>query len=185
MLIKKNIPNIITIIRGILTIAIIILFLINSYKYGLIILILFLAASISDFLDGYFARKWNVVSSFGKTADPLLDAILNFSLLVLIFNLNIIPKIIIIILIILDLIVGFIRSTLLSKGKILSAIYPAKIKTAFLMITITLMLSLLAFPQIEILSILALGASLIAVTFSLISVFIYLKIFTKSLSNSK
>ena len=88
MLNKKNIPNIITITRGLFTIVIIILFLLDAQKYMSLILTLFIIASLSDFLDGYLARKWHVVSDFGKTADPLLDKILVFSLLVLVFEYN-------------------------------------------------------------------------------------------------
>ena len=71
----KNLPNILTISRIILAPVFFILF-INNYKY--LALACFFFASVTDFLDGFLARKFNIVSKFGKLYDPLADKILVF-----------------------------------------------------------------------------------------------------------
>ncbi len=71
----RNIPNILTVSRIILAPIFFILFIIN-YKY--IAIICFFIASITDVLDGFLARKLNIVSKFGKLYDPLADKILVF-----------------------------------------------------------------------------------------------------------
>jgi CDP-diacylglycerol--glycerol-3-phosphate 3-phosphatidyltransferase len=177
---KKNIPNIITILRGILTIIIIILFLIDAEQYMSLILILFIIASISDFLDGYLARKWNIVSDFGKTADPLLDKILVFSLLILIFEFNIVPKIFIIILILRDLTIDSIRSAIIAQGNTMPAIFSAKLKTTFQMFMIIFVLLALIFPQNTTIPYIAISASILAIITSLFSGYIYIKTFINS-----
>lgn len=176
MINKKNIPNIITIFRGLFTLVIITLFLIDAEKYISIILALFIIASISDFLDGYLARKWNVVSDFGKTADPLLDKVLVFSLLVLIFQYNIVPQLFIMILILRDLTIDSVRSAVIAKGGTMPAISSAKWKTTFQMLMIIFVLLYLIYPQ-QWISYLAIGTGALAVIFSLTSGYAYIQTF--------
>ena len=73
--ILRNIPNLLTISRMLIAPIFFILF-INNYNY--LALICFFFASITDFLDGFLARKFNIVSTFGKLYDPLADKILVF-----------------------------------------------------------------------------------------------------------
>jgi len=86
---KENIPNILTIGR-ILFIPIFVLFLSfgeSPLLHG-IAAIIFSLASITDYLDGYLARKWGVVSNFGKFADPMADKLLVMAALILLVQLN-------------------------------------------------------------------------------------------------
>ena len=72
----KNIPNFLTLIR-ILLIPIIIIFIeIDNYFYRWLALSFYIIACLSDFFDGYLARKLNVVSNFGKIVDPVADKML-------------------------------------------------------------------------------------------------------------
>ncbi len=76
-----NIPNILTLLR-ILIIPIILVFLeIDNEFYRWLALLLYIIACISDFLDGYFARKYEIESSFGRFLDPIADKILVVSVL--------------------------------------------------------------------------------------------------------
>ncbi len=77
---KKYIPNIITIIRLILLPVFIYFMLKEEY---LVSAFIFIGAGFSDLLDGYLARKWNVVSNFGKLADPFADKALHISAIIL------------------------------------------------------------------------------------------------------
>ena len=73
---KENIPNILTLLR-ILIIPIIIIFLeIDTKFYSWLALVLYIIACLSDFLDGYLARKFELESSFGRFLDPVADKIL-------------------------------------------------------------------------------------------------------------
>ncbi|MGI6324661.1 MAG: CDP-alcohol phosphatidyltransferase family protein [Bacilli bacterium] len=82
-MLKKNIPNIITTLRLILAFCIPFIY-INGYT--ILAIIIFIIAAFSDGIDGYLARKWNVVSSYGKTIDPLADKLLSIGLLILLAN---------------------------------------------------------------------------------------------------
>ena len=73
--IKKQVPNLLTVFR--ILASLIFTFLIFKNDIGGAFL-LFAFASISDFLDGYLARKWNVVSDLGKILDPIADKVLMF-----------------------------------------------------------------------------------------------------------
>ena len=177
MLNKKNIPNILTGLRGILTIIIIVLFLLDYSQYGITIWTLFIIASFTDFLDGYLARKWQVVSNFGKIADPLLDKVLVFALLILVFEFSIIPKAFIMILILRDMLIDALRSYFVTKGVTVAAIYTAKLKTAFQMLMINFILLTLIFPTNIILEKAAIITGLTAVIMSLWSAGSYVRIF--------
>ena len=177
---KKNIPNIITVFRGVLTLVIIVLFLIDAQKYMIAIFTLFVIASLSDFVDGYLARKWHVVSDFGKTADPLLDKILVFSLLVLIFPTEVVPQWAIMILILRDLIIDSLRSYLVSQKITMPAIFTAKVKTTCQMLMIALTLLFLAYPDMAMLAALAKVMTILAVIMALISAYKYFRVFFDS-----
>ena len=86
----ENIPNILTLLR-ILIIPVIIIFLeINEYFYNWLALLLYSIACISDFLDGYLARKFEIESSFGRFLDPIADKILIVSVIFILVSNSII-----------------------------------------------------------------------------------------------
>ena len=74
---KENIPNLLTLGRIVLIpVFILILCIWNSVAGHAVAAVVFALASITDYLDGYLARKWQVVTNFGKFADPLADKML-------------------------------------------------------------------------------------------------------------
>ena len=89
---KEQIPNVLTIGR-ILFIPLFILILTLGHSQGshLLAAIIFAVASITDYLDGYLARKWNVVSNFGKFADPMADKLLVMSAFIMLIELGMAP----------------------------------------------------------------------------------------------
>ena len=155
---SPKLPNRLTVFRLILAALVIIIFLFpydmigyNFPKYlinGIAILdvklvicaVLFIVASITDFLDGHIARKYNYVSNFGKLMDPIADKILTNSLLIILAGEGFIPTIISVIIISRDIVVDGVRMLLTEKGEVLPAGKLGKFKTAFLMIGITLKL---------------------------------------------
>ena len=102
--------------------------------------VLFIIASITDFVDGKVARKYNMVTDFGKMIDAISDKLLTNTLIVVLTAENMIHPIIAVIIIGRDIIVDSIKMLIGNKGKAVAAIPIAKYKTASLMIGLTLKL---------------------------------------------
>ena len=113
--------------------------IIISLKY-IIAGILFIIASITDFIDGKVARKYNMVTDFGKMIDAISDKLLTNTLIVILACENMVSPIIAVIIIGRDIIVDSIKMLVGNKGKAVAAIPVAKYKTASLMFGLTLKL---------------------------------------------
>src|SRR5574344_1603615 len=102
--------------------------------------VLFVIASLTDFLDGYIARKYNMVTDFGKMVDAIADKMLVNSVLIILASSGFISAIIPVIVILRDTVVNTIKMIAGNKGQAVAAIKSGKIKTACLMVGITLTL---------------------------------------------
>ena len=102
--------------------------------------VLFVIASLTDFIDGKVARKYNMVTDFGKMIDAISDKILTNTLIVVLACDNMVHPVIAVIIIGRDIIVDSIKMLIGNKGKAVAAIGVAKYKTASLMIGLTLKL---------------------------------------------
>ena len=136
-----NLPNKLTLFRIIL-IPFYIFFSItsvvqNTYFFAFII---FLLASFTDFLDGYIARKNNIITDFGKLMDPLADKMLVISALIIFASQGVVSSIAVIIIILRDFIVNSIRLLAASEGKVIAADIYGKIKTVVQMVAIVMIL---------------------------------------------
>ena len=108
-------------------------------KY-LIVGVLFIIASLTDFFDGYVARKYNMVTDFGKMVDAISDKLLTNTVLIILACDGLVSPIIAVIIIARDIIVDSIKMIVGNKGKAVAAINIAKYKTAFLMMGLALTL---------------------------------------------
>lgn len=128
---KENIPNLLTLLRIIMIpIFILILSLPNRSDLHWIAAIIFAVASFTDYLDGYLARKWQVVSNFGKFADPMADKLLVMSAFILLVGLGFVQAWIAAIIVCRELAVTGLRLLLVEQGgTVLAAAMPGKIKT--------------------------------------------------------
>ena len=99
--------------------------------------VLFVIASLTDFFDGYVARKYNMVTDFGKMVDAISDKMLTNSLLVILASKGMISPVIAVIFIVRDIVVDTIKMLIGNKGKAVAAIKVAKWKTATLMFGLT------------------------------------------------
>jgi CDP-diacylglycerol--glycerol-3-phosphate 3-phosphatidyltransferase len=99
--------------------------MISSY----IAMFIFIIAAISDFVDGYIARKYNIVSTFGKVMDPLADKIMTLSAILCFVQLNIIPAWMVIVIVGREFLVSGIRILAADEGKIIMASKWGKTKT--------------------------------------------------------
>ena len=139
---KEQIPNVLTIGR-ILFIPLFILILTLGHSQGshLLASIIFAVASVTDYLDGYLARKWNVVSNFGKFADPMADKLLVMSAFIMLIELGMAPAWVVAIIICRELAVTGLRLLLVETGgTVLAAAMPGKIKTFSQMFAIIFLL---------------------------------------------
>ena len=150
-----NTPTKLTVLRIILTIVMIIILIFPFYLVGfnfpqyevggiyirleyIIAGIVFIVASLTDFLDGYLARKNNQVTDLGKMLDAIADkALVNSALIILAYK-GFIPVVIPVIIIFRDTIVDAIKMQASSKVKVVAAIKSGKIKTASMMVGLVL-----------------------------------------------
>jgi CDP-diacylglycerol--glycerol-3-phosphate 3-phosphatidyltransferase len=126
---KLNIPNILTIFRILLT-PLFIICLFSNYPYAqLWALIIFIVASVTDAIDGYFARKYNQVTRHGQFLDPLADKILISSAFISFAILKLVPFWMVSLIIFRDLFVTGLRMAMESKGLTMITSKIAKAKT--------------------------------------------------------
>tara|TARA_B100001250_G_scaffold170478_1_gene146829 strand:- start:1328 stop:1879 length:552 start_codon:yes stop_codon:yes gene_type:complete len=140
----RYIPNYLSLLRIVLTPVFTIAMLQNTFLYKLISLKIFFLASLSDFLDGYIARKYNFVSSFGKNIDPISDKILVISSFIVlsIFYPSILPFWMILLIVLRDILVTILRYYRFSSSSDFKTSFIAKRKTLVQIIIIHLILIL-------------------------------------------
>ena len=110
-----------------------------SYK-NVVALLIFIIASVTDFFDGYIARKHNLMTTFGKFADPIADKLLVNSMFLLLSYSGYIPILPVILMIFRDVVVDGLRMLASSNGVVVSAGFLGKLKTVLQMVTIGLVL---------------------------------------------
>ena len=141
-----NLPNKITVARILLIPIMIIIpfFGLDNILFGgvtlgnFIVLIIFLIASFTDFLDGYLARKNNIVTTFGKFLDPIADKLLVLAALIMLVEQGIVPGWIPIIIAAREFIVSGIRMLAAGEGNVIAASWLGKVKTVSQMVAIAL-----------------------------------------------
>ena len=106
-----------------------------------IALAIFIVASLTDLLDGKIARKYNLVTNFGKFMDPLADKLLVCSALICLIELNKIPSWMVIIIIAREFIISGFRLVASDNGVVIAASYWGKFKTTFQMAAVCLMIA--------------------------------------------
>ena len=150
-----NLPTKLTVLRLILSIVVIMLLCIPFYYFGfqfpkydingvtvslqyVVAGIIFIIASVTDFFDGYLARKNNQITDTGKMLDAIADKVLVNSVLIILACHGFISEIIPVIIVLRDIIVNAIKMEAAGKGKVVAAIGSGKLKTASLMVGVVL-----------------------------------------------
>lgn len=178
-----NLPNKLTVFRVILIIPFVLLMLGSHAQWGwfmavfggivdyadYIALVIFIIASLTDMLDGKIARKYNLVTNFGKFMDPLADKLLVCSAMICLIELDRIPAWIVIIIISREFIISGFRLVAADNRVVIAASYWGKFKTTFQMVMVCLMIA-----DIETLAILTQIVMWIAVVLTIISLVDYL-----------
>ncbi|WP_459128782.1 CDP-diacylglycerol--glycerol-3-phosphate 3-phosphatidyltransferase [Guggenheimella bovis] len=129
-----NTPNKLTVLRMILVpIYAVVLFTLKEPVWALLI---FLVASFTDFLDGYLARKMNLITDFGKFMDPLADKLLTITAFVIFSKLDMISIYVVLVIIARELMISVFRAIAAGKQVVLAAGKSGKLKTVFQILTI-------------------------------------------------
>lgn len=141
---KINLPNKLTILRMVLTPFLVLFMLTDMRLSPLFAFIIFAAASITDFVDGKVARSRNLVTDFGKFLDPIADKIVVLSVLICFITKGLCSPVVVVIVIFREFIISSMRLLAATNSVVLAAGISGKIKTAFQMISVTLVLALCA-----------------------------------------
>lgn len=150
----KNLPNQLTVFRVILIVPFVIVLLasyhwwdgvVRIFGYNLaaveyVALGIFVVASLTDLLDGKIARKYNLVSNFGKFMDPLADKLLVCAAMIGLVEMERIPAWVVIIIISREFIISGFRLIASDNGVVIAASYWGKFKTTFQMVMICMMI---------------------------------------------
>ena len=144
-----NLPNKLTMFRVILIPFFVVFLLVDITPVDKwIALAVFIIASLTDMLDGKIARKYNLVTNFGKFMDPLADKLLVCSALVCLVAVDRIPAWMVIVIIAREFIISGFRLVASDNGVVIAASYWGKFKTTFQIIMICLMIADLAALQL-------------------------------------
>lgn len=164
-----NVPNTLTVLRVIM-IPFFVLFMLGDItsvdKY--IALGIFIAASLTDTLDGYLARKNNQVTNFGKFMDPLADKLLVCAAMICLMDLDRLPSWIVIIIISREFIISGFRLIASDNGVVIAASYWGKFKTTFQMLMVIVLILNIQMPFFQILGVILTYVALILTVVSLI-----------------
>lgn len=162
-----NTANKLTVFR-IALIPFFVLFMLTDFTdYNrLIALIIFIIASITDQLDGHIARKYNMITSFGKFMDPIADKLLISSALICLSSLGELPAWVVIVIILREFAISGLRLVATENGSVIAAAGWGKAKTVSQMTLIIIML--LNIPQLHILSQISMYTAVVLTVISLI-----------------
>ncbi len=144
-----NLPNKLTLFRVFLIVPFVVALLgghegwfgVSSTVADWIALALFILASLTDFVDGWIARKYNLVTNFGKFMDPLADKLLVGAALVALVEMERIPGWIVIVIISREFIISGFRLIAADSNVVIAASYWGKFKTVFQMVMVCLMIA--------------------------------------------
>ena len=165
-----NLPNKLTIMRVIL-IPFFVFFLLSPYfpAYGNYIAVaIFIVASLTDMLDGKIARKYNLVTNFGKFLDPLADKLLVCSAMICLIELDRLAAWIVIVIIAREFIISGFRLVASDNGVVIAASYWGKFKTTFQMLMVIVLILDIQMPFFQILGTVLTYVALILTVVSLI-----------------
>lgn len=164
---QMNLPNKLTMLRVILIpVFLLVLFLAPAPMNRYISVAIFMIASFTDFLDGHLARKWNLVSNFGKFMDPLADKLLVMAALVSMVQLGDLASWVVIVILAREFAITGFRTLAMEANIVMAASWWGKVKTTVQMIMIIVVLLDLPFAGISVVEDILIG---LAVFFTILS----------------
>lgn len=167
-----NLPNKLTILRVILIPFFVLSLMVFGGRIQLLRYLaasIFIVASLTDMLDGKIARKYNLVTNFGKFMDPLADKLLVCSALICLVELGQLPAWMVIVIVSREFIISGFRLVAAEQGIVIAASYWGKFKTTFQMIAVILMI-----VNLPVLGLLTSACTWIALILTIVSLVDYL-----------
>ena len=165
-----NLPNKLTIFRVVL-IPFFVFFMLAPNMTGVnnyIAVAIFIIASLTDFFDGKIARKYHLVTNFGKFMDPLADKLLVCSAMICLVQTGKLAAWIVVIIIAREFIISGVRLIASDNGVVIAASYWGKFKTTFQMLMVIVLILDIQMPFFEILGVVLTYVALILTVISLI-----------------
>lgn len=139
---SNKVPNLLSLLRIIISIYLSVRFYINN-KIDILFVLLFSIAAISDKLDGYYAKKLNATTNFGKLIDPIADKILTFVMIYIFYKKELFPIWAVGLCILKDISISIYRYIKLKKGIIIGSLKLGRYKTAYNLIVFGIVLLVL------------------------------------------
>ena len=134
-----NLPNKLTLLRIILILPFLLVLYLDVPYASIIALVIFIVASLTDMLDGKIARKYNLITDFGKFADPLADKMLVMAAMVWFVDKGQMAGWALLIVLVREFAVSGLRMVASDKGRVIAAGWSGKVKTASTMVCVVLM----------------------------------------------
>ena len=164
-----NLPNKLTVLRVCMIPFFVVMLLLNggeNQTYRYIAAAIFIVASLTDMLDGKIARKYHLVTNFGKFMDPLADKLLVCSALICLVDLKQLPAWMVIVIISREFIISGFRLVASDNGIVIAASYWGKFKTTFQMISVILLI--VRIPELTVLTQVCVWTALVLTVISLV-----------------
>ena len=142
-----NAPNKITLIRIALVFIFMFFLFMKGLTFKILALVTFMIAVLSDYLDGFIAKRYKIVSDFGKLMDPIADKILTLAAFLAFVEMKLIPAWMVVVILMRELIITGIRLFALKKGEVLPVSLAGKQKTVSQMFSIFVILVFIIFRE--------------------------------------
>ncbi|MCK5579939.1 MAG: CDP-diacylglycerol--glycerol-3-phosphate 3-phosphatidyltransferase [Candidatus Omnitrophica bacterium] len=142
-----NLPNILTISRFVLTVLFIYFIMQAGFISAVIAAVLFGLASLTDYFDGYYAKKYSLITNFGKIMDPVADKFLILSAFFIFMKMDIVVGWMVWVICAREVIVTAMRLWAMKTGAVLAAEQAGKVKTVFQIVTILTILAFIILQQ--------------------------------------
>ena len=139
-----NLPNQLTVLRLILTLPFVAALSFRFPGAKFLALVLFIASSVTDYADGYIARRFKLITDFGKLMDPLVDKIMTMSAFICLVALGSVPAWAVIVIVSREFLITGLRLIAAVRGKVLAAERLGKLKTVWQIVTILYFLIVVA-----------------------------------------
>src|SRR6516165_10608246 len=131
-----NLPNQLTVLRLVLTFPFVFALSVNFPGAKLLALVIFIVGSATDYADGYIARRFNLITDFGKLMDPLVDKIMTISAFICLVSLRTLPAWAVIVIVSREFLITGLRLVAAARGKVIPAERLGKHKTVWQIATI-------------------------------------------------
>ena len=135
-----NLPNVLTLSRFIWTIVFVVLLGQNSLTTTILAALVFTIAAMTDFLDGYLAKKKGLITDFGKIMDPVADKFLMLAAFIMFVQMGVLQAWMVGLIFIREVAVTFSRVARLRRGQVIAAERSGKIKTVFQIVSVSIVL---------------------------------------------